>query len=507
MTRVAGKFVLQDGTPIVVASNPELMRIAHYLADVVHRTRAIKLAVVADDAAKTPGAIRLMLAAHGAFQAEGYQLEVRPSGVEISAQDPRGLFYGAVTLWQLATLREQSNGPVELPALHIEDAPQLPWRGFMLDVARHYMPPEFIKQMLDWMALHKLNMLHWHLTDDQGWRLQILKYPRLTEVGARGVSQGYYTQEQVRDIVRYAGERFITVVPEIDIPGHAQAAIAAYPRLGTEGAPPAVSADWGVHTYLLNADEQTFAFLEDVLSEVMALFPSQYLHLGGDEAVKDRWRASPRVQQRMRELGVADETALQGYFVRRLERFLAGHGRKLLGWDEILEGGLPPQATVMSWRGTKGALQAAREGHDVVLATDRLSIWIICRATCPTSRPGARASSPWRISTPSSHRAHTSWVHNSMPGPSTCAPQRACSTMLFHGSQPWPKSSGRPPSVAIGKISCIACRPSSSATGASESTSRTAASRCEPRAASIRRGARRGSSWPTRWAAARSTTR
>jgi hexosaminidase len=257
----------------------------------------------------------------------------------------------------------------------------------MLDVARHYMPPEFIKQMLDWMALHKLNTFHWHLTDDQGWRLEIKKYPRLTEVGAWRVPAGagpasdidaatgkprryggYYTQDQVRDIVRYAADRFITVVPEIEMPGHAQAAIAAYPQLGTEGPAPAVSSDWGVHSYLYNADEATFGFLEDVLTEVMALFPGQYIHIGGDEAVKDRWHASPRVQQRMRELGVADETALQSYFTHRMERFVSSHGRKLIGWDEILEGGLPQAATVMSWRGSKGAVEAVTQGHDVVMA-------------------------------------------------------------------------------------------------------------------------------------------
>ena len=233
------------------------------------------------------------------------------------------------------------------------------------------------------MALHKLNTFHWHLTDDQGWRIAIEKYPRLVETArvastpsgraaradhVQPASRGRYTQDDVRDIVRYASERYVTIVPEIDMPGHMQAAIAAYPELGVLDEAPVVSPDWGVHTYLLNVDESTFAFIDDVLAELIALFPGRYVHVGGDEAAKDQWQASARIQARMRELGVPNEAALQSYFIKRLEKFLAAHGRKLVGWDEILEGGLPPEATVMSWRGTQGAIDAARQGHDVVLA-------------------------------------------------------------------------------------------------------------------------------------------
>ncbi|HEY8508236.1 MAG TPA: family 20 glycosylhydrolase [Steroidobacteraceae bacterium] len=362
----SGSFTVQDGTRIVFRRDPRIERVARYFADLVGRTRRTRLELQAGVRSQRAGAIHFLLDGSGEGP-EGYRLEVRPDRVLVRANDPRGLFYGAVSLWQLMTTSDQP----ALRAVTIEDWPGFQWRGLMLDVARHYMPPEKIRQLLDAMALHKLNRFHWHLTDDQGWRLEIRKYPRLTEVGAwRGPARygGFYTQEEVREIVQYAAERFITVVPEIEMPGHAQAAIAAYPQLGTEGPAPAVSMDWGIHTYLFNVEESTFRFLEDVLSEVMALFPGPYIHVGGDEAVKDRWRASPRVQERMRELGVPDETALQGYFVRRIEEFLAAHGRKLIGWDEILEGGLPPRSTVMSWRGAAGGLEAARSGHDVVMA-------------------------------------------------------------------------------------------------------------------------------------------
>ena len=375
-----GQFQVRSGTLLVVSADPRAEHIARYLRDLAARTTGVQLAIApAGGSVPLRGIIALELdATLPAAHPEAYELAILPERAEIRAREPRGLFYGAVTLWQLLTASLAAEGSAVLPAVRIRDEPRFAWRGFMLDSARHYMPPAFVKQLIDWMALHKLNVFHWHLTDDQGWRLEIRKYPRLTQVGAwripagaaaaGGRYGGYYTQEEVRDIVEYAAERFVTVVPEIEMPGHAQAAIAAYPQLGTEGEPPAVSADWGVHDYLYNVDEDTFAFLEGVLTEVMALFPSRYIHVGGDEAVKHRWNASPRVQQRMRELGIADAAALQSWFIARIERFLSGSGRKLIGWDEILEGGLPPQAAVMSWRGTEGAIAAARQGHDVVMA-------------------------------------------------------------------------------------------------------------------------------------------
>lgn len=273
----------------------------------------------------------------------------------------------------------------------IADAPRFGWRGVMLDSARHYQSPAFIKGFIDWMALHKLNVFHWHLTDDQAWRLEIKRYPRLTEVGGWRVHAGaapqkdidpatgrprqyggIYTQDQVRDIVAYAAARNIVVVPEIDVPGHASAAIAAYPELGVTDVPgaavPAVPADWGVYPTLFNVEEATLVLFENVMDEVVDLFPSEYVHIGGDEAVKDQWKASPRVQERMRELGLADEEKLQSWFVARLEKRLNDHGRRMIGWDEILEGGINPNASVMSWRGVEGAIEAARLGHDTVMS-------------------------------------------------------------------------------------------------------------------------------------------
>ena len=258
----------------------------------------------------------------------------------------------------------------------------------MLDSARHFQSVAFVKGLIDRMALSKLNTLHWHLTDDQGWRLEIKKYPRLTEVGAWRVPAGaaaaadidprtgkprvvggYYTQDEVREIVAYAAERHIAIVPEIETPGHAHAPIAAYPQLGSAAAAPtATSGDWGVFPYLYNVDETTFAFLDDVLTEVVALFPGRYVHVGGDEAVKDQWKSNPAVQARMKALHIGSEAQLQGWFVSRIEQMLKAKGRKLIGWDEILEGGVAPDATVMSWRGTDGAVIAAKLGHDTILS-------------------------------------------------------------------------------------------------------------------------------------------
>jgi hexosaminidase len=312
--------------------------------------------------------------------------------VTLEAADVAGLRHGAVSLWQLAAAgsKQETSGAavVHLPTVRIEDAPEFRWRGLMLDSARHYQSPEFIERYLDWMAMHKLNVLHWHLTDDQAWRLEIKRYPRLTQVGAWRVPAGraaqrdldpatgrprlhggFYTQDTVRRLVRYAADRGITIVPEIEMPGHATAAVAAHPELGLGAvAPGAVPADWGIYPNLFNVEESTFAFLENVLREVMGLFPGTYMHVGGDEAVKDQWRASPRVQARMRELGLRDEAALQGWFVQRIGRFLESNGRRLVGWDEILEGGIATGATVMSWRGVDGARTAAQAGHDAVLA-------------------------------------------------------------------------------------------------------------------------------------------
>ena len=392
----AGSFQIANGVAIV-ALDARAEPVARYLADLLDRTRGIRLRP--STTGDATDAIRLSLDASTAGSPEAYTLEVSQGGVEIRAADPRGLFYGAVTLWQLATADGADTGPATIPPLRIEDGPRFAWRGFMLDSARHYQPPDFIRQLIDWMALHKLNVLHWHLTDDQGWRLEIRQYPELTRVGAwrkpAGAGNpppygGYYTQAEVRELVAYAASRFVTIVPEIEMPGHAQAAIASYPQLGTGGEPP-VSPDWGVHDWLFNADEPTLAFLENVLDEVIELFPGDFVHVGGDEAVKDRWRSSPRVQARIRELGLADEAALQGWFIARIGRFLDARGRRLIGWDEILDSGIPARAAVMSWRGTAGGIAAARAGHDVVMAPSPvlyLDHWQSDSPREPPGRPG-----------------------------------------------------------------------------------------------------------------------
>ncbi|MBM0107273.1 family 20 glycosylhydrolase [Steroidobacter sp. S1-65] len=382
----AGEFVLDDETRLEFGDGVEGERLGGYLIDLVQRTHGGGLNAGAGEVGNNPGAkaIRFELSADGSG-GERYSLVSSPERVVISAGDSRGLFYGAVTLWQLMSKRD---GGLVLPVVTIEDSPRFSWRGLMLDSARHYQPPEFIRKFIDVMALHKFNVLHWHLTDDQAWRLEIKKYPRLTEVGAWRVPAGaapaadidpgtgkprlyggFYSQEEVREIVAYAKDRNITIVPEIDMPGHASAAIAAYPQLAVIDRPSTqVPADWGVYPNLFNVEESTFQFLQDVLAEVIALFPSEYIHVGGDEAVKDQWKASARVQARMRELGLKDEHEMQSYFIKRMETFLSSQGRRLIGWDEILEGGLPPKATVMSWRGIDGAVAAATAGHDTVLS-------------------------------------------------------------------------------------------------------------------------------------------
>jgi hexosaminidase len=374
-----GSFNVDAHTSIVVADHAaSTQRTARYLAELIASTRGLHLPV-RQGAAKASSIVLLRDPHAPVVNREGYALDVAPQGIRITARDDAGLFYGAVTLWQLLTPDAQ-RGAVQLPAMHIRDQPRFAWRGLMLDSARHFQSVAEIEQLLNQMAQHKLNVFHWHLTDDQGWRIQIRRYPELTRLGAwrrppdaghDGEPQrygGFYTQDDIRRVVAYAAARHITVVPEIDMPGHAQAVVAAYPQFGVTGRRPPVSVDWGVNPYLYNVDDATFRFITDVLDEVMALFPSKYIHVGGDEAVKDQWQASPAVQAKMHALGLKDEDALQGWLIDRVGRYLDAHGRRLIGWDEILDGGVPADATVMSWRGTKGAIKAAQQGHDVVLS-------------------------------------------------------------------------------------------------------------------------------------------
>jgi hexosaminidase len=353
----------------------------------------------------------------GSSGSEGYVLDVTPTRVTIRGANAAGVFFGAQTLRQLLPPAVFASTPQQgvtwtVPAVHIEDQPRFRWRGMMLDVSRHFMPKEHVLRFLDLLALHKLNTFHWHLTDDQGWRIEIKKYPKLTQVGGsrketrlgherhspHGFDKkphgGFYTQKEIREVVEYARQRHITIVPEIEMPGHAQAAIAAYPELGVTGQPLEVWTRWGINANIFNPNEKTILFLQDVLTEVLDLFPSQFIHIGGDEAIKDQWQASPEVQARIKELGLKDEHEMQSYFIRRMDSFLASKGRRLIGWDEILEGGLAPGATVMSWRGVEGGITAAKAGHDVVMSPTTHAYLDYAQSQDPTEPPNIGGDLP-----------------------------------------------------------------------------------------------------------------
>ena len=405
--RGAGEFVLSGATPLVVpGGDAKALRVAANFADLLARGNSLRLTV--QRGAARDGAINLRIDRRAAPGPEAYVLEVSPARISLIASTPAGLAHAATTLWQLVAPGAQAR--VAIPAMRIDDAPRFAWRGIMLDSARHYQSPEFVLRFLDAMALHKLNVLHWHLTDDQAWRLEIRKYPRLTSVGAWRVPAGpearadidpatgkprryggFYSREVVRRIVAYAMERGITIVPEIEMPGHASAAIAAYPRLAASASPPAeVPADWGIYPNVYSLEESTFRFLEDVLGEVMELFPGRYIHVGGDEVDKTQWKQSARGQALLRELGSDDAGRLQMRFTQRMARFLAAHGRRLVGWDEILEPGLPRSSVVMSWRGIDGALKAANGGYDTVLAAHP-TLYFDNRQSAAADEPPGRA--------------------------------------------------------------------------------------------------------------------
>ena len=390
LTVQPGQFVLTSSTAIHIHgySNELGDQLATYLRPATGYPLPVMMEQPGDDAIVLERDTSL-----GRLGPEGYRLESKPGRVTIRAAGPAGIFYGIQSLRQLlpaAIFREARVDQVTwtVPAVVIEDYPRFSWRGAHLDVCRHFMPKEFVKKYIDLLSLHKMNSFHWHLTDDQGWRIQIRKYPRLTDVGAwrnetlvgRYESDpakrvydgerhgGFYTQDDIREIVAYARTRFVNVVPEIEMPGHAQAAIASYPQLGNTGRNLPVLTIWGVSEDILSPEESTIKFMQDVLTEVLELFPSQFIHIGGDEATKTQWRASARVQARIRELGLKNEEEMQSWFIHRMDEFLTARGRRLVGWDEILEGGLAPNATVMSWRGMAGGITAARSGHDVVMA-------------------------------------------------------------------------------------------------------------------------------------------
>lgn len=397
LKRGAGYFNLGKNTTLVVQDDGDLPA-AEFFNNYLQEFYGFSLPV-----SKTPvkNAIRFYTKKFiKAPDKDGYSFEANSTGISISGDTYAGTFYGMQTLIQLLPLNRSA--ALKIPAVSVQDAPRFNYRGMHLDVGRHFFPVSFVKKYIDYITLHKMNYFHWHLTDDQGWRIEIKKYPRLTTVGGwrngtiigryPGTGNdglrygGFYTQEEIREVVAYAAQRHITVVPEIEMPGHASAAIAAYPELSCFPEEPTknyypkdcawagdstgkqVQQTWGVFDDVFCAGkENTFQFLQDVLDEVLPLFPSRMIHVGGDECPKANWKKCPLCQQRMKENGLKDEHELQSYFIQRMEKYLNGKGRKLIGWDEILEGGLAPNAAVMSWRGESGGIAAAKQHHEVVM--------------------------------------------------------------------------------------------------------------------------------------------
>ncbi|MEW6512141.1 MAG: family 20 glycosylhydrolase [Bacteroidota bacterium] len=379
-----GVFLIDRHTTIYVAKDAAAYSdVAGFFADELRRSTALPLPVMSEgDSVVTHNVIVFSLLAPARSPGpEGYQLTVTPDAIRIAAEAPAGVFYACQTLFQLLPVEFDYGSAVYgvrwgIPAVAITDAPRFPWRGMHLDVGRHFAPKQFVLKYIDLISRYKFNTFHWHLTEDQGWRIEIKKYPRLTDVASwrketlgDGIPHGgFYTQDEIREVVNYAARRFVTVVPEIEMPGHSTAALAAYPELSCTGGPFQVQTNWGVFEDVYCAgNERTFEFLQDVLTEVMDLFPSTFIHIGGDECPKARWKVCPKCQARIKAEGLKDEHELQSYFVKRIEKFLSSHGRRLVGWDEILEGGLAPNATVMSWRGVQGGIDAAKGGHDVVM--------------------------------------------------------------------------------------------------------------------------------------------
>ncbi|MBT1702497.1 beta-N-acetylhexosaminidase [Chryseosolibacter indicus] len=382
LTQGKDEFEFEENVQIV-AVNDESKQVASLLQDYL-KSKNVNTSII--ESGGDEGSIRLNIIQADSLTREGYTLSVNNTGVSINANTGAGLFYGFQTLMQIL-----SDDGKTVPFVEITDYPRFSYRGLHLDVGRHMFPIDFIKKYIDLLAHHKMNTFHWHLTDDQGWRIEIKKYPKLQEVAAyrketiighastatRGNGEakydgqrygGFYTQEEVKDVVQYAAARHVTVIPEIEMPGHAQAALTAYPNLGCTGGPYEVATTWGVFEEVFCAGkEETFAFLQDVLDEVVPLFPGKYVHIGGDECPKTRWRKCPYCQKRIKEEKLQDEHALQSYFIQRMEKYLNGKGKQIIGWDEILEGGLAPNATVMSWRGEEGGIAAAKQNHDVVM--------------------------------------------------------------------------------------------------------------------------------------------
>ena len=384
MKQTDDQFNLNASTTIVCSDTSQFKTAALmnlYVSVSTNRELAIKTTTAAGNY------IRLQIDSFAVSHAEGYHLLVQNNHIELTAHDNAGLIYGIETLRQL--WHKQNNNSLTINGCIINDYPRFAYRGMSLDAGRHMFPVSFIKKYIDLLAFYKFNTFHWHLTEDQGWRIEIKKYPELQSVAAwrnetlighkkelphrfDGIKYGgYYKQDEIKDIVQYAAQRNITIIPEIEMPGHALAALSAYPSLGCTGGPYKAATFWGIFDDVYCAgNDSTFNFLQNVLDEVMELFPSKYINIGGDECPKTKWKVCPRCQQRMKESGLKDEHALQSYFIQRIEKYVNSKGRNIIGWDEILEGGLAPNATVMSWRGEEGGVAAAQQKHTVIMTPE-----------------------------------------------------------------------------------------------------------------------------------------
>lgn len=386
-----GKFVFNNRTVIVCdLKQQDIKKLAQQFSDQLELVSGLKLTV--KDIGNTDITNAVIFRSSTMENREAYNLKISLKLIEIEAKTGNGFFYGLQTLYQLLPVEIYGKKKANIekwsaPSVQISDAPRFSYRGLHLDVCRHFFPLEFIKKYIDAMAIHKFNSFHWHLTEDQGWRIEIKKYPKLTEIGSKRDETiighfyerfpqqfdgkphgGFYTQDEAREIVAYAADRYIEVIPEIEMPGHAQAAIAAYPFLScTKDSTIKVATRWGIFKDVYCPRDTTFSFLEDVLTEIMEIFPSKYIHIGGDECPKDRWKSCPDCQSLIKSKNLKDEHELQSYFIERIEKFLNSKGRQIIGWDEILDGGLAPNATVMSWRGIRGGIAAAKARHDVIM--------------------------------------------------------------------------------------------------------------------------------------------
>jgi hexosaminidase len=395
-----GEFSLTSSSKIVYL-NKELLPSATFLQAYIAKTYKLNLKLSAGPPTASSIVLSLMpgMTSTDGKPLQSYSLNIKPTSFQLGGTSPEAVFNGVQTIIQLLPLK---NGAIKIPCVEIQDEPRFAYRGLHLDVSRHFETIDFIKKYIDYIALHKMNYFHWHLTDDQGWRIEIKKYPKLISVGGwrngtiigrypgsgndNKKHGGFYTQEQVKEIVKYAADRYITVVPEIEMPGHGSAAIAAYPSLscfpeeptikyfpknckwGGDSTGKQVQQTWGVFSDVFCAGkDETFKFLQDVIDEIIPLFPAKYLHVGGDECPKENWKRCPNCQKRMKDNSLKDEHELQSYFIQRMEKYINGKGKTIIGWDEILEGGLAPNAIVMSWRGEAGGIQAAKENHSVIM--------------------------------------------------------------------------------------------------------------------------------------------